>query len=282
MLNKLILGIAIALLGVTVCAAKPLTLIQFRDAYADEVRHDFPAFKIKVLADDELEITNPSGEVVSAFMDNAFAFYKENPGKLREILKNYSSIAVSDTNVVHAKADQLTILVRSAQYLSSARSLESGAEGAKEPPLNRPLAGDLVAYVAVDLPQSYQFLPANVLRSDLKMDDQAIWARALANLRHHLPATDLSKQPIFALTVGNGLASSLLVESEVWDAPAMQVGGAPVVAPIAKDLIVVAHEGDAKGIANLREAAAKGSDDPDSLSTALFVRRKGAWVELPP
>jgi hypothetical protein len=78
------------------------------------------------------------------------------------------------------------------------------------------------------------------------------------------------------------VASSLLAEPDIWDTPAMQVGGAPVVAPVAKDMVLLTHLDDTKGIAGLREVAAKGAGDADALTQQLFVRRNGAWEVLPP
>jgi hypothetical protein len=79
-----------------------------------------------------------------------------------------------------------------------------------------------------------------------------------------------------------GLAASLLVEPDYWDSSALQTHGPPVVAPVAKDIVFLTHLEDRKVVRAMRKAAAASADDPDGLTTQLFVRRNGAWEVLPP
>ena len=55
-----------------------------------------------------------------------------------------------------------------------------------------------------------------------------------------------------------------------------------MVAPVAKDLVLLTHLGDARGVAAVRKMAAESANDPEGLTNQLFVRRNGAWVVLPP
>jgi hypothetical protein len=252
----------------------------FRDAYVAEVRRQMPAATVAVVSDDQLRIADGKGHDIDAYLDNAYAVYQQDPTHLRDVLKGYVSASIEAMEPTPTAAVELIILVRPAEYVR-AQMATAGGSGGPGALLFRPLAGDLVEIVAVDQPSTYKFLPASALRAALGVDDAKIWALALDNLRDEVASPDLTSRRVVALTV-NGIASSLLVEPELWDSPSMQAGGAPVVAPVAKDLVFVTHEEDAKGIADMREKAREMQQDPDALSDRLFVRRKGAWVELDP
>jgi hypothetical protein len=171
-------------------------------------------------------------------------------------------------------------------YAQAHAAMVAGSpEAAKHGPLlTRSIAGDLVAMVVVDQPTTYQFIPASTLRAELKLDDAGIWSRALANTRRKLPAVPGGddKGEVTTLSTGQGLAASLLAEPDYWDTPALQEGGPPVVAPVAKDIVFLSHLGDTRVVAAMHKAAAASVDDPHGLTTEVFVRRDGAWEVLPP
>jgi hypothetical protein len=261
-------------------AGPPTSMKGFRDAYAAEVRRRLPDSTIAVVSDDHLKIADGKGHDIDAYLDNAYAVYQQNPAHLQDVLKGYVSASIEAMEPTPIAAVELIILVRPAEYVQ-AQMATAGGSGEPGPLLFRPLAGDLVEIVAVDEPSTYKFLPASALRAALGLDDAKVWALALDNLRDEVASPDLTSRQVVALQLG-GVASSLLVEPELWDSPSMQAGGAPVVAPVGKDLLLVTHEEDAKGIADMREKAREMRQDPDALSDRLFVRRKGAWVELDP
>lgn len=278
------IGVALAIALVGACgggggraqAATPMSMRAFRDAYVAEVRNDIPGATVKVTADDVIEVTDRRGKVSTAFLDNAYAHYREDPGSLGAILKRYVGEVLAAGDGPPFTADELRVMVRPASYLS--------LTAPDKAPLHRPLAGDLVAIVAIDQPTRYLYPPEYELRAKLQLSNEALWARALKNTARKLPGVppDGGKKAIDALTTGEGLAASLLAEPGYWDTPALQVGGPPVVAPVGKDMVLLVHLGDPGGVAALRKIAAKSADDPDGLSTQLFVRRSGVWEVLPP
>jgi hypothetical protein len=282
------LALAIALIAASGCAraAEPMSMAAFRDAYAAEVRHRRPDAKIEAIAPDQLSITLPGGAQLTAVLDNAYDHYLDQPSQLRSVLGSYVSATLESATPPTYTAAQLLVLVRPVSYAQAhAAMVASSPEAAKHGPLlTRPIAGELVAMVAVDEPTTYQFIPAATLRAELKLDDAAIWARALANTQRKLPTvpSDDDKDAVVTLETGMGLAASLLVEPANWDTPALQKDGPPVVAPVAKDIVFLTHLGDTRVVAAMRKAAAASVDDPDGLTTQLFVRRNGAWEVLPP
>ena len=257
-------------------AAPLMSMPAFRDAYVAAVKKAHPTATVKVLASDAVEIGDRHGGSVVSYLDHAYAYYRQDPGQLETVLIGEVATLDATNGAASITARKLVVLVRPADFLSGTQAATA--------PLHRALAGDLIVLVGADGGAAWVYPPAAQLRGQLKMNDEAIWAKALANTVDQvpgLPPAGKHKQFV-GLTTGRGLAASVLAAPKVWDAPAMQVGGAPVVAPIAKDMVVVIHLDDAKGISALRELAVKSQTDPDALTQQLFVRRNGAWEVLPP
>lgn len=272
------LALAIALIAASGCAraAEPMSMAAFRDAYVAEIRKEFPSVTVKVVSDDVVEVTAAPQRTATAYLDRAYALYRQHPSQLSAILKLFVGNVVAINGNPSFTAGQLRVLVRPASYLTPS--------GLGKQLLYRPLAGDLIALVAVDEPTKYIYPPADELRATLKMGDDALWARALENTDHKLPGvpSDAGEKAVAAFTTGEGLASSMLAEPRLWDTPALQSGGPIVVAPVNKDLVFLVRLGDAGRVAALRKAAAESAKDPDGLTTQVFVRRNGAWEVLPP
>jgi hypothetical protein len=146
----------------------------------------------------------------------------------------------------------------------------------------RPIAGGLLAIVAVDGPDSYEFLRVSVLRARLKLDDAAIWSRALANTRAAIPFRPqklVASQP--ARLEHDGISSSLLADDAFWNSPVMTAQGPIVVAAPGRDEIFLMLASDQRLVAAVRQELAKVADDPDTLFSKLLVRRNGRWDVLP-
>jgi hypothetical protein len=273
-----VVALAISLIGVLGCGRSqtPMSMAGFRDAYVAELRKEAPKAGVNVVADDTVEVTFGPGRAATAYLNNAYAFYRQDPGQLDAVLKRYVAQALAVRHEEPVTIAQLRVLVRPRSYLPPGAAPDEG-------PLYRPLAGDLITLVAVDQQTSYAFLSAPRLRDALKLNDEAIWERALRNTDRDLPGVppDAGKKAIATFTTAKGLAASLLAEPR-WDGSELQANGPPVVAPVAKDMVVLTRLGDVGAIAALRRVAAATAKDPDGLTDQLFVRRNGAWQVLPP
>lgn len=157
-----------------------------------------------------------------------------------------------------------------------------GPGGPADRGLVRPIAGGLVAIVAVDGPDAYEFLRASILRSRLELDDAAIWSRALANTSAAIPFKPqklVPGQP--ARLAHDGISSSLLADDAFWNAPAMTAQGPIVMAAPNRDEVFLILASDQRMIAAIRQELARVADDPDTLFARLLVRRNGRWEVLP-
>jgi len=211
---------------------------------------------------------------MSQSLERSYSFYRDEPARLDEYIRAESAAFAP----VKITPDTLLILVR-----SSASNPPAGPGGPSDRGLARSIAGDLIAIVAVDAPDTYKFLLGSELRAKLKMDDAAIWARALANTHSRIPYDPRPLKPgrPAEISAGNGLASSLLVNDAFWDAEPLTATGPVVVAAMARDNLYVAPLSDTKMVQALREMMAKVADDPNTLSPRLLVRRNGHWELLP-
>ena len=274
-------GIVVALGAGCVKAGPPMSMQGFQEAYIAEVRRQLPDATIAAVSDDHLEIADGKGHEIYAYLDIDYGAYRQDPTGLQDIVKRSVSASIEATKPREIAAATLLILVRPAHYVRE-RLFMVGHAGGPPPVLSRPIAGDLVEIVAVDQLSVYRFPSPSELRSTLRTDDAGVWAAARENLEDELANPDLTGKQVVELQSGIGLASSVLAESDLWDSPSMQTAGAPVVAPVGRDLLLVTHEGNAKDIAAMRNRSQEMRQDPQALSDRLFVRRKRAWVELAP
>jgi hypothetical protein len=156
-----------------------------------------------------------------------------------------------------------------------------GDEASSDRGLAYHLPGGLIATVAVDLPDRYEFATAEQLRHDLGVDDEAIWDRAFTNLIERVGLTPPKPKPgyLIGLKTDNGLASSLLVLDEYWTHPNLADLGDLVVAPVERDELVVVPHSDPLMVKALRNLVAR-RDNSQFLSGQLLLRRNGVWEEF--
>jgi hypothetical protein len=271
------LALAMAL---TVISAGPslaqqlISLIEYRDRVAAGIRQQQPDAKIVLLGQTGLRVTPPGDEPKEQSMEQSYALYRDDPGRLAELLNRISRSFIPTP----ISAQSLRVLIRTERSNPPA-----GATGPSDRGLVRPIAGGLVAIVAIDGPDSFEFIRASRLRARLGLDDAAIWARALANTKAVIPYTPralTAGQPA-RLESGKGLSSSLLVDEAFWNSRVMTRQGPVVVALPQRDEIYLAPLSDTRTVQGLREALANVADDPNTLSSHLLVRRNGRWELLP-
>jgi hypothetical protein len=255
-------------------AGAKLSLEQFRDRYVEDVARRHPGVQVRAVGDDEVEITRKGKEGYTTYLGRAYDAYRESPEDLEAILTALDASAGQAD--APAALENLLVLVRPETF-------DPGPNASRKLLLSKPLGAGLMAVVAVDSPNSYVYAPSEKLRADLKLDDAAIWSKALANTRVQL--TETPKAPAMGrpvtFTTGTGLAASILMDDAFWDSPAMTAAGPLVVSPMGKDFLMLALQADAKGVAWMRKAISSPDPDPEKLAYILMVRKDGRWAEWP-
>jgi len=246
---------------------------EFRDRVAAQVARDQPQAKVQRDGEAGLSVTAPGDEPMIQSMDRAYSLYRAEPSRLSALIQDFAA----SFRPVAITPQALRILVRRASA-----NPPPGPGGPADRGLVRPIAGDLMAIVAVDAPDAYKFLRASILHARLKMDDAAIWARAQANTRALIPIQPrplVAGQP--ARLEAEGLSSSLLADDAFWNARPMIASGPVVVAAPGRDEIYIVALSDTRMVQALRQEMAKVANDADTLFPRLLVRRAGRWELLP-
>jgi hypothetical protein len=276
------MGRALALAAITAAAALLISagwahaapaadLQEFRVLVAQQIRAKYPGARIVLIERDGLSVTLPGEEPKDQSLARAYAFYRDDPAMLddvvRDVVKSFAPIPIT--------SESLVVLVRSTDALPG-RMLPEGA-------LTRPLVGKLIAIVALDGPDAYDFVKADRLRRALRLDDEAIWSRAMANTRRQASFEPSEFQPgqVAELSTGRGLASSLIADDAFWDAAAMRAAGPIVVAPLARDDILLTALSNKADVDRLRRLMDSVAGDVNNLGEGLIVRRNGRWEILP-
>jgi len=246
----------------------PLTLEEFRDRVVQGMLVHKPELQIERVGAAELLY----GEGGSTNVARGYAYYREHPKELHIVLGQLAEHVVREPHT--AAAEELIVLVRPSRF-------RAGEAGGADRGLAFPLAGGLLALVAVDLPDRYEFPTAQELKDDTGLDEDEIWVRALANLIERVGLTPPTPRPgqLMGIKTDIGLASSLLAVPEFWDHPNLADMGDLVVAPIERDELVIARHDDGFAVGALRNLVAR-RDNSQFLTDRLLLRRNGAWEEF--
>jgi len=246
----------------------PLSIGAFRERVIGDLLERRPDLQLERVDDAEIRVEG-GGETNVA---RGYAYYREHPQELDLVVRQVADLVLAE--IEPAKPDDLIILVRP-------DSFRTGQNGNDDCGPARPLAAGLVAIVAVDAPARYVFTPVAKLRAELGMDDDAIWDRAMANLRLRLDSRPPKFRPgyLTGLKTDIGLAASLLILDDYWAHPSFAELGDLVVAPVERDEIVVAPLKDATAVQALRNLVAR-RDSSQFLCDQLLLRRDGAWSEF--
>lgn len=272
-IRSLILALLVFTWAGAAAAQSRLDLLAFRDAVAAEIRRQQPGARIVLAGRVGLEVTAPGeDEPRIQSLERAHALYLQDPSRLNELVGIFSRSFLP----APITPQSLRVLVR-----REGANPPAGPQGTADRGLVRPIAGGLIAIVAVDGPDAYEFLRASVLRRRLGLEDAAIWTRALANTRALIAFKPRTLTPgQLARLESQGLSSSLLADDAFWDAPAMTAQGPLVVAAPGRDEIFILLLRDTALVAQVRQALADVANDADTLFAGLLVRRNGRWEVL--
>lgn len=245
----------------------PISLAEFRDRVVAEVRRRRPEVDLRLVGDAKLRL----GDDESTYdLTRGYAYYGEHPRDLALAVSQCADLILHQPQP--AKPEDLIILVRPDTFRAT-------GEGSEDRGPYRPIVPGLIAIVAVDTPERYEFFKADALRKELGLDDGAIWDRAMSNLRQTLSSKPPQHRPgrVMTLTTGIGLASSLLVLEDFWRHPQFTSRGDWVVAPLERDELVLAPLDEPDTVRVLRNIVASRPETSGFLCDQLLLRRNGAW-----
>jgi uncharacterized protein YtpQ (UPF0354 family) len=266
-MNRPIRPVLAVLLLCSACSTNTnaqLTPEQFTREYADALRAASPGLKVEAVRNLELRVVSQDGKESTAFLDNAYDSYKQDPGKKAETIATFVAANIASIQVLQHEIDRTRIVpvIKDREWL---REIQQAmlSRGAKEVPEHvfDDLCTDLVIVYAEDSPQNIRYLVPDDLKS-----------------------AKLERKDLRALVTAGGdyEASLLLLDSFGCEKP-VEVKGEVVVAIPSRDLLLVTGSLDQEGLAKVNELVQKTyHGGAYRLTPKLFVRRDGAFVEFTP
>jgi uncharacterized protein YtpQ (UPF0354 family) len=265
------------------CGTKTLTPAQFTSELVDAITLTSPSTKVIVKSDLELELTASGGTSFTAFLDNAYNEYLQDPKEVKDVIQRYTHSFLEPRDEA-AKVDRARIvpIIKSRQWLIEiAQSMKD--RGASEPVENvsESFNDELIVVYAEDSPKNIRYLTPQDL-DEIGLTRAELRELAVNNLRTILPKIEIHKGPLISMvTAGGDYEACLLLLDDLWTSGTFKVDGDIVVAVPSRDLLLLTGSGTSGGIAKLRGVATEAVESASyGLTDALFVYRDGRFLKL--
>jgi uncharacterized protein YtpQ (UPF0354 family) len=237
-----------------------------------------PERKFAVIGDFQIKRSDPGGgeAILSTF--NLYSSYKADPAQLGAIVDGIVA-TITDKEPPGARklvGGRIVPVIKDRPWLEEARrGLKAGVDL-----LHEDYNEQLVVIYAVDTENRMRYIMSNEDIGDRK----EMRAHAVDNLSRLLPKIEMKTiGGISVLSAGGDYEASLLLFDDIWRSGQIKVNGDIVVAVPEKNTLMITGSKDRKGVAAVRELAAKFfSDSRYSITDALFVYRNGRFVKYEP
>ena len=236
-----------------------------------------PDVKITVLGEFELSVKRAEGRETRLQLRNRYNDYKTNPASLDSIVADYHEVIEKPAVATVDRARIVPVIKHRAWLADNVRGMK--ARGVNVQFLSEDYNDELVIIYAMDEEKRTRYLMANeeigVARKDLRK-------LAVENLDRLLPSVQLQQAGDVGMMTANGdYEASLLLLDEIWRSGRIKMNGDIVVAIPAKDVLMVTGSKSRKGIAAVRELAAKyKAESRYEITDTLFVYRNGRFVRF--
>lgn len=274
-MRKGVLALVAAILVAGAAHAEPIGRAAFRDAVIAAVRKQAPGTPIHVTGE-ETFVAGQGPKEVNAYTGNLYLEYAEDPSQFQATVAKAARVLMLAAEPARYAAADLRVAVRPRAYVKAGLNGELKA-------MTRPIVGDLLAIVAIDTPEAVSFPPADDLQNQLKLADSALWARALANTRVHMPKRldALKTNAVNLITLDDGYAASVLADDDLWrDADKRYPEGLVVAAP-ERNTVLVLRRHAANDVDVVRTLVKAAANSPQALTDLVLVRQGGRWVVAP-
>lgn len=261
--------------------AQVLSRQAFTEKVAQELAARIPDAKFSVAG--ELAIIRIEAEGnTDISLENLYRDYSTAPGRLVALLSSFAA-AIGDkcTADCGGKVDRtrITPLIKDRAWIEdNRRNLKS-----KQPELDfvfEDFNDELVIVYVRDAERRVRFLMSN---EDLGVERGALRQLAVENLRRLRPKIEMhgDADKLAMFNVGGTYEASLLLFDSIWTDGQVKVKGDIVVAVPTRDALLVTGSKNRKGLAALRELAAKFSaEGSNPISDKLFVYRDGQFKKF--
>jgi uncharacterized protein YtpQ (UPF0354 family) len=283
---KRIVQVIVAALGLcSGCSKQALLPSQFTKEFADALRKSSPALKVEIVKDLELKVTSADGSELSAFLDNAYDMYRQDPKAKSEVIGRFIVATLETAAGVPEKVESARIIpvIKDRPWLEESREALL-SRGAKKTPeyVYENFSPDLIIVYAEDSPKNIRYVTPKDLE-EIKIEQKQLRELATENLKRLLPKIERrGTNGLYMLTAGGNYEASLLLLDSIWNDGQMDVLGDIVVAVPTRDLLLVTGSQDQEGIEKVTQIVKKSFSEGFSyrLTQKLFVYRNGKFTEF--
>jgi len=283
---KRILQLLLAAIGLfSGCSQSGIvTPSDFTREFADALRKAGPGLKVAIVRDLELKITSADGRDSTAFLNNAYDVYKQDPKAKADVIGRFVTAGLETIGAIRDGVDRTRVVpvIKDRPWLEEARQALL-SRGAKEVPehVYEDFSPDLIVLYAEDSAKNIRYLVPKDLELG-KIERSELRTLACANLKRLLPKIECrGTNGVFMVTAGGDYEASLLLLDSVWRDGQMEVKGEVVVAIPTRDLLLVTGSQDPRGIEKVKRMAKEASTGGSyRLTQKLFVYRNGKFAEF--
>ena len=241
-----------------------------------------PDAKITVLGALELSVKRAEGRETTLQLRNRYNEYKTDPGSLGKIVADYYEL-IEKPAVATVDRARIVPVIKDRAWLAdnerglAARGVKSGGMPARL--LSETFTDELVILYAIDEANRMRYLMAN---ETIGVERDKLRRLAIENLNRILPKIELHQGgDIAMMTAGGDYEASLLLFDDIWRGGKIKMNGDIVVAVPAKDVLLITGSKSRKGIAGVRELAAKyKAESRYEITDTLFVYRDGRFTKF--
>jgi hypothetical protein len=266
------------------CADALMSIERVRDKFIEAVKREDPNAKIQIAGPDEVTVQWKFGER-TAFLDNTYNFYKQDPAKLDASIKRLLRMMEAPEAGQDVGAEKLVVAIRGAGFTNLGEGRGSDEKDPGNRPYTRPVAPGLMALIGFDLPGTYEYPPMRELTRKFGADTSVTWDRAIKNTRRLIgDVTVETVQPgVLAVNAADSdTTAALLLYDDVWASPKLSAVGPEPAVFVGRNLLFVVDGSNPSAVQFLRGFAdSRDPSDPTWVSLEIYVRNKGAWSVLP-
>lgn len=180
--------------------------------------------------------------------------------------------------------EQVLPTLKSVRFAAAAEKL-TAEQGKPDPLVALPVVDDLLMVLVLDTPVATRMLTqADLVR--LGITREALAARALVNLRARSSGFKYSEvaPELYGLAANDSYDSASFLLHAEWAVLRDKLGGAPVVVPIGRDIVLFTSESSRAGLETMRlilQAEVRAPKAPYPITTQPYRWTPEGWVPFP-
>jgi hypothetical protein len=257
--------------------AAPLTMLEFRAQVRGAIEARAPRARIDAIDERTLAVKLPGGgpnDEFKVMLESAYGRYLNNPAGREAVIDQLVRVLDNATTEPKPTPDNVVILVRPADYFETAGLSEIKT-------MFRPFGDGFIELIAMDLGETFRVGGAEDLLTMFKDPDTA-WRQAAANTRSRNVKYDIEApaRGLWMISSASSLAPYFVETPDLWAANGVTIKGDPIAVFLQRNLLLLADGGDKDLRAGLAMFLDNAKEDPETISTTMYIRRSGVWSIL--